>query len=184
MAERSITPYGRRWEWWHSLWIGWALLTVGMFSWASFLYAGLRGRGRSWLLWAAAYATPWVPLIVFTEDKPGWDGLDYAFLYLTIVWLVSSVHAFLIRPEYLRRIASRRIEQRGEPIARTAPGSGHVARRTRRPPAGTRTRAVARVSVGGTAGRGPLTRPRRRHRLPHPHSSPSCRPAMRITGRL
>jgi DNA uptake protein ComE-like DNA-binding protein len=97
-----------------------------MFSWASFLYAGLRGRGRSWLLWAAAYATPWVPLIVFTEDKPGWDGLDYAFLYLTIVWLVSSVHAFLIRPEYLRRIASRRIEQRGEPIARTAPGSGHV----------------------------------------------------------
>jgi DNA uptake protein ComE-like DNA-binding protein len=68
----------------------------------------------------------WIPLSVFTEDKPGWDSFDSALLYMVIVWLVSSVHVFLIRPEYLRRIASRRIEQRGEPIARTAPASGHV----------------------------------------------------------
>ncbi len=129
MARSSITPYGRSWEWAHSLWIGWAVFSLGMLSPVSFLYAGLRGRERSWLVWAGIYALPWIPLLIIQEDPVGWGAFDYAMLFLIAVWVASSVHAIRIRGEYLRRIAARRIERRGYPSQRVTPA-------VNQPPAG------------------------------------------------
>jgi len=88
-----------------------------MFSWLSFLYAGLRARKRSWLIWSALYALPWVPFILAVppegqEDPPGFGVFDAAMVLFLILWAVSSIHAFSIRGEYLRRIAERRTKQR------------------------------------------------------------------------
>lgn len=115
MADRSITPYGRSWEYWHSLWIAWAVSSVGTLSWVSFGYAGFRAGNRRWLVWAAAYALIMVPLTV------GIDDTVMGFLLL-FVWLGSSAHALAIRREYLTRIAEKRIARRGGPT-QAAPSS-------------------------------------------------------------
>ncbi len=120
MAKRGITPYGESWELWHSLWIGWAPLSIGLLSWVSFLYAGLRVRERAWVVWAAAYALPWVPLVAASEDPPGFGLFDMGMVLLLLVWVASSVHAFVIRGEYLRRLAARRTARRGFPTPRAA----------------------------------------------------------------
>lgn len=109
MAKPSITPYGKSWERAHSLWIAWAPLTVGLLSWVGFLYAGIRARQRSWTIWAAAYFLLVLPAWI-TESDP-------TVLVAVGVWLVSSIHVFLIRPEYLRRLAAARIERRGAPTS-------------------------------------------------------------------
>lgn len=122
MARPSITPYGKSWEWAHSLWIAWTLLTAGILSWVSFLYAGIRTRQRSWIIWAGAYFLLVLPALIFESDPT--VGLA------VIVWFVSSIHAFLIRAEYLRRVAVARVERRG------APTSQDVTRTASTPPAG------------------------------------------------
>ena len=122
MARSSITPYGRSWEWAHSLWIGWAPFTVGILSWVSFLYAGIRARQRSWIIWAGAYFLLVLPALIFESDPT--VGL------VVIVWFVSSIHAFTIRAEYLRRLADARIERRGQPTSQGVTGTSSA------PPAG------------------------------------------------
>lgn len=82
-----------------------------LFGWVSFLYAGVRARERSWLVWAGVYAIPWLLLLVVPQGPSASDtGAAVVGFALMIVWVVSSVHAFRIRGEYLRRIAHRRIE--------------------------------------------------------------------------
>ena len=123
MAESGATPLGRSWENWHSLWIGWALFSFGLFGWVSFLYAGARARKRPWLLWAAAYAFPWIPLLISGDDRPGFDSFDASMILILCVWPVSSIHAFRIRREYLRRIAERVIREKGGLSATTVSGA-------------------------------------------------------------
>lgn len=117
VAEPGLTSFGRSWERWHSLWTGWALGFFGLFSWLSFLYAGLRAGKRSWLIWSGVYALPWIPFIIAVppegqEDPPGFGVFDVAMVLFLILWVLSSIHAFRIRGEYLLRIAERRTQKR------------------------------------------------------------------------
>ena len=94
-SEGISTFRGKRWEWLHSLWVGWTF-ALGFFSWLAFAYIGLRARHPRWLLWAVLYATPLILFAVVTANiSQSWANIT---LYATFVLgVVSIIHAFLIR---------------------------------------------------------------------------------------
>lgn len=98
-----VTEKGRRWELLHSLWIGWTF-TLGFFNWIAFLYIGVRANRRKWLLWGVFYSTPFI-LAMALPDLNGWPGSLVVVLVL-VMGAASIVHAFRIRKDYLRRLAT------------------------------------------------------------------------------
>ena len=93
---------GRGWQLLHSLWIGWTF-TLGFFSWLAFAYIGIRTGHHRWLLWAAVYAAPLVLFGVFSEVwSQAW--INVVLSVTLLVGVVSIVHAFLVRKEYLLRL--------------------------------------------------------------------------------
>ncbi len=103
--QRSVgisTSRGKKWEWRHSLWLLWTF-TLGLFGWLAFAYIGIRGRHPRWLLWAAFYATPVIFFAVIASTvSQSWANATLNFNALFSV--VSIVHAFLVRKEYLLRL--------------------------------------------------------------------------------
>jgi hypothetical protein len=96
------TSRGKKWEWRHSLWILWTF-TLGLFSWLAFAYIGIRGRHPRWLLWAVFYAIPVIFFAVIASSvSQSWTNATLNFNALFSV--VSIVHAFLVRKEYLLRL--------------------------------------------------------------------------------
>ena len=68
-AERLCT---RCWRLRNSTWMLPALLLLGLATWASFLYVGIKGKRRDWLIWAALYgAAVGVAIIVL---RPPFSG--------------------------------------------------------------------------------------------------------------
>lgn len=55
LPQRHSPLRSRLWRIWHSLWVLPALTGLGVFTWVSFLYIGMRARRRDWLLFAAGY---------------------------------------------------------------------------------------------------------------------------------
>ncbi|CAN5661482.1 hypothetical protein BH20ACT11_BH20ACT11_10280 [soil metagenome] len=98
----SVTKKGRRWELLHSLWVGWTF-TLGFFNWIAFLYIGVRSNNRRWLYWGGFYSIPFI-LALLHPDLEGWSGNMIMTLLLGL-GVVSIVHAFLIRKDYLSRLA-------------------------------------------------------------------------------
>lgn len=106
----------RSWELLHSLWI---ILTFTYFTnWLAFIYVGLRTRNRRWSLYGVIYLLPFIisQFVVGLYDNsavtvgkeviisnPVTDVMGYIFM---IAWLISIVHAFYIRKEYLLRLES------------------------------------------------------------------------------
>jgi hypothetical protein len=109
-GDVSITSLGRGWEWRHSLWILWTL-TLGYFSWIAFLYVAFRARRVRWLLWGAAYLC--VYLATFLVDLQSQVGEIVTGLSI-VVGIISTVHAFAIRSDYLVRLERRLQEGAGE----------------------------------------------------------------------
>src|SRR3712207_3982147 len=100
-VNSAPTSKGKRWELIHSLWIGWAF-TLGILSWVAFLYIGLRTRHTKWLLWALFYATPLILFIMPVQPPVSWDNLTLSTTM--VLGVVSIIHAFLVRKEYLLRL--------------------------------------------------------------------------------
>lgn len=98
----SVTSKGKRWELLHSLWIGWTF-TLGFFNWIAFLYIGIRANRRRWVLYGVLYSLPFI-LAMALPDLDGWPGGLVIALTL-IMGAASIVHAFLIRKDYLSRLA-------------------------------------------------------------------------------
>ena len=84
------------------MWIGWTF-ALGFFSWLAFAYIGIRTGHHRWLLWAAVYAAPLTLFAVFSEVwSESWTNA--ALTATVLLGLVSIVHAFLVRKEYLLRL--------------------------------------------------------------------------------
>lgn len=99
----SLTSMGRRWELLHSLWMAWTF-TLGIFSWVAFFYIGLRARRVRWLLWGVVYFCAFAPLAVAPEgSRIG----EFAVGLMIVAGMVSVVHAFAIRDDYLVRLENR-----------------------------------------------------------------------------
>jgi hypothetical protein len=95
----AITKRGLGWELLQSAWVLVPPASVGMLVWAAFLYAGIRARHRPWLVAAAVYFLGFVSALALTDDSDNWTGL-----IIVALWFVGTVHAFIVRPEYLIRL--------------------------------------------------------------------------------
>jgi len=100
----SVTSRGRSWEWLHSLWMLWTL-TLGVFSWVAFFYVGLRARRPRWLVWGAVYFAAFLAAVVVSGSES--RGGDTLIGLMIIAGMVSVVHAFAIRDDYLVRLERR-----------------------------------------------------------------------------
>ncbi|WP_164491824.1 ComEA family DNA-binding protein [Staphylospora marina] len=94
------------WELWNSLWMGWALFTLGILNWVSFFYIGIRVRQRKWVLAGIGYAIPFVVMMI-SEGVLSDVYMDLAAGVAVALWPVSIIHAMLIRREYLERLRYR-----------------------------------------------------------------------------
>src|SRR4051812_20062687 len=90
----------RTWRWWHSLWMLPCILGVGILTWISFLYIGVRARRRRWLRHAAVYGAAAVTAVVVSNKGPE-VAKNGAALLAVIVWIAGMIHASWINREWL-----------------------------------------------------------------------------------
>jgi DNA uptake protein ComE-like DNA-binding protein len=95
---------GRKWELRNSLWL--ILVFIILINWIAFFWIGLRAKQRKWVLFGCLYIVLCV-VVPMTSVQEGIkenqmlsDSLMSAYL---ISWLISIIHAFLSRREYLIR---------------------------------------------------------------------------------
>jgi len=101
-SDGISTSRGKKWEWRHSLWLLWTF-TLGFFSWLAFAYIGTRARRPKWLLWAVFYSAPLIFFVVIAANvSQKW--VDATLSVNALLSIVSIVHAFLVRKEYLLRL--------------------------------------------------------------------------------
>lgn len=91
----GITSRSKGWEIINSLWI---IITFVIFvNWTVFFYIGARVKNRKWIFAGIMYLA--VVVFYFMTHK---HINDYAAPVFLVSWLASIVHAFIIRPKYLR----------------------------------------------------------------------------------
>lgn len=99
------------WRWRNSAWIIVPTLSIGFLTWAAFLYAGIRARRRRWQVMAAGY---FVALAVAVVVMPAPEQEQFgvrdavAMLLITASWIGGTIHAMVIRPDFLRAVATAR----------------------------------------------------------------------------
>lgn len=97
------------WTLTHSLWLGW-LFTLGTLHWVAFLHAGVRTGRKRWIAFAVFYAMPLVAVCMLPNHP---EGAPYTLIENgTYTWyvlsaIVSFVHGFAIRKEYMLRVQAR-----------------------------------------------------------------------------
>lgn len=101
-----ITPFGRKWEFRHSMWIIWLLGPFLLTGFISFLYIGIRMNKKKWKIAAAIYFLIMAQYFFYFGD---YDSTSFPFQMSIIVvcvgWIAAWVHAFQARREYLRILA-------------------------------------------------------------------------------
>jgi hypothetical protein len=102
----SVTSMGRKWEWLHSLWIVWTL-TLGFTSWIAFFYIAWRTRRARWLLWGLLYFAAFAAFATFMMIDPESQISSVATGLMVVAGIVSAIHAFAVRDEYLVRLENR-----------------------------------------------------------------------------
>jgi len=103
--DGGITGRGLRWERLHSIWILWTF-TLAFFNWIAFLYVGIRVRRLAWVAWGAFYSTVFIFAMLTVDANP--RLFDLIGVPLTLLFGVAGiVHAFRIRPEYLKLLAAQ-----------------------------------------------------------------------------
>ena len=84
----------------HSWWI---ILTFTLFfNWIAFFYVGITAKHRKWIYYGIIYSIPFI-LLCLSENMPDGPLIDLIMSSLFILWIISIVHAFKIRKEYLMR---------------------------------------------------------------------------------
>jgi len=107
----SVTGRGLEWERSHSRWVWFSLPFLGYWTWAVFLYIGIRAQHQRWVFWGFAYMSPFVFILPFLPDMQKTGQLPIPILLLCAAFVISGViHAFRVKPEYLMRLTA--IEQR------------------------------------------------------------------------
>ncbi len=100
--KKTLIPKNTFWKilnsWWIVLCFG-----IGLTSWVSFLYIGYKTNQRKWLLSSLGYFIAMIItfIMLFALDK---EKSHIGGLFAVIVTLVSVVHAFIVRKEYLFRL--------------------------------------------------------------------------------
>jgi hypothetical protein len=85
----------RRWRLRHSLWLVVPVLSLGLLTWAAFLYVGVRARRPAWWISGIVYET--------SARHPGEPTSGWGGALLLAIWVAGSLHAAFINREWLRR---------------------------------------------------------------------------------
>jgi DNA uptake protein ComE-like DNA-binding protein len=100
LEPQQVAPRDKGW------WVALTLVPFGWAIWLAFLIAGVRAHSRRWKAYAVMYAllalVPFAvldPLLADTDDNQGIIGI-----VLLGIWGLGIVHAFLVRPAYMRRV--------------------------------------------------------------------------------
>lgn len=96
----------RRWRLRHSLWLVVPVLSVGLLTWAAFLYVGVRARRPAWWIAGIVYAAALAVVTVLDETSarhPGEPTSGWGGALLLAIWVAGSLHAIFINREWLRR---------------------------------------------------------------------------------
>lgn len=105
-----ITPFGRAWEWRHSIWLIWLLFPFGFLAPISFLYISIRGKKIKWLFVALGLGCA---IAIFALIDSRYEVEDFMYdmgtLIILLSWIVAWGFALGARREYLQIIAKRRI---------------------------------------------------------------------------
>lgn len=104
---RAMEPWARRHltEWRRSWWVLLTLFPLGLFSWAGFLYAGVKARQKRWFVAAAVYGAAMVAGFALAQDAPDDSLRDTAAgMLLLLPWIFSIGHALATRGSYVERV--------------------------------------------------------------------------------
>jgi competence ComEA-like helix-hairpin-helix protein len=122
------------------LWLLTPLIPFGWFAFAGFLYAGLRVRHAPWMVAGVVYlVVTGVTFGLIGNDDPAAgaessrSGVEnVAITVMLVFWLLSIVHALVIRKEFVRRLELRahveddQLDRRlAHEIAAERPGEAH-----------------------------------------------------------
>lgn len=95
----------------HSVYTLWAILFG--FGFISLFYAGARAKKTQWMAWGAAYGVIVIGALAIggslspkDPDAPTPLGVDLVYGAWVVIWIVSAVHVFRVRKEWLRWKAS------------------------------------------------------------------------------
>lgn len=126
MKDR-ITPFGKRWEYRHSIWFVWLLFPFGITSFISFFYIGARVKRLKWMISAIIYLIITILFFVVSEYFPI-DHIIYDIdLGITIAaWIAAWVQAATGRRLYLQLLAKKIARESEEFSIQLEPGSRPV----------------------------------------------------------
>lgn len=96
----TITSKGKDWEFRNSIWMLWTLLSFGVFNYISFFYIGRKVKQKKWSRAGIVY----LAIFIISMSAPD----SFAGL-LIIGWIVSIIHVFRIRTEYLLRLEALQV---------------------------------------------------------------------------
>jgi len=114
----SITKRGLKWEVRNSLWIVWSFILclngVGIF------YVGTKVKVKKWCNYGAIYLSIiWAPIIIAVVTNPFIEiniindeiAIVYKYIFY-ISWILSIIHSFVIRKEFLFKLEKLEDEKR------------------------------------------------------------------------
>lgn len=86
-----------------SAWIAWTFTLF--FNWVAFFWVGFRAKNGRWIVWGCVYALPFVATMLVSESDELWESWpgDLAAGGGLVLGIVSILHAFAIRREYIGR---------------------------------------------------------------------------------
>ncbi len=100
MAKESITGKSKKWEWANSWWILFTFFPLGLLAFVSYIYIGKTARQIKWYIAGVVYlAAAWFVLLVPSDIVP----FELKNTLYVVIWIISIIHAFLIRKQYLIR---------------------------------------------------------------------------------
>jgi len=91
---KNYTDRGKTWELANSWWILLTFPPIGMTSFIAFLYTGIKVKNQRWKIYGFIYLAVFILVIAFNIT-------DISAGIFLVLWIVSIVHAFKIRPAYL-----------------------------------------------------------------------------------
>lgn len=100
----NITEKGKKWEILNSLWIVWSF--VIFLNYIGFFWIGKRAKQKKWILFGFLYFIIvflefLIPMYNLTEDMTVLKGIIELIWFVS--WILSIIHSFWIRQEYLVR---------------------------------------------------------------------------------
>ena len=98
----SITNKGSDWEFRHSLWIIWSFFAL---SFVAFLIIGRAAKKKLWVYYGLGYFILFIIWMALTESDPESTVYDIGATSGVFVLFGGIVHSFMVRTEYLRRLA-------------------------------------------------------------------------------